>query len=122
MLPFFICFLAGFTSCEIELWCQPSLFSFTCYCYIYLQVDSKQQLDTVSKFQLYEYQFAEGVSCDQVQGEPGRRRVGLLAQEVRNLIPEAVKETVRIQKHNSNYNVIPLLCNRFQPFSLAIGV
>ena len=75
-----------------------------------MQADSKQQLETVSKFQLYEYQFAEGTSRDPTGEESGKRRVGLLAQEVKTLIPEAVKETVRIQKHNSIH--CRILCYR----------
>lgn len=61
-----------------------------------MQADPKQQLETVSRFQLYEYQFADGTAWDPTGEGPGKRRVGLLAQEVKNLIPEAVKETVRI--------------------------
>ena len=76
-----------------------------CYRTFDMQTDSKQQLETVSKFQLYEYQFAEGTSRDPTGEESGKRRMGLLAQEVKSLIPEAVKETVRI-RNTTVYTIV----------------
>lgn len=62
----------------------------------YIQVDSKQQLENVSRLKIYEYQFEEGVNGDLLEGQAGERRVGVLAQEVREIIPGATKETVSI--------------------------
>ena len=54
-------------------------------------------LDHIAKLQLCEYQFDKGLSASSsgmVAQHPVRRHIGLLAQEVKEVIPDAVTETV----------------------------
>ena len=67
------------------------------YQHCHMQVDCTDHLDHIAKLQLYEYQFDKGLSArgsGMVGQQPVRRHVGLLAQEVKEVIPDAVKETV----------------------------
>ena len=62
-----------------------------------MQVDCADHLDHIEKLQLYEYQFDKGLlasSSGMVAQHPVRRHIGLLAQEVKEIIPDAVTETV----------------------------
>ena len=62
-----------------------------------MQVDCADHLDHIEKLQLYEYQFDKGLSAsssEMVAQHPVRRHIGLLAQEVKEVIPDAVTETV----------------------------
>ena len=62
-----------------------------------MQVDCADHLDHIEKLQLYEYQFDKGLSASSsgmVAQHPVRRHIGLLAQEVKEVIPDAVTETV----------------------------
>ena len=72
------------------------------HCYLYyhylFQLNTAQMLDNVSKLNLYQYRFRNegehgmGLRMGKVER---RREVGLLAQEVETVIPEAVHHTVR---------------------------
>ena len=63
------------------------------------QVNSTKQLETLSRLQLYEYEYREGV-LGEMRGRDGHesdmRRVGVLAQELRQVLPDAVHETVSL--------------------------
>lgn len=72
----------------------PSMYQ---HFFCHMQVDCTDHLDHIAKLQLYEYQFDKGLSASgsgMVGQQPVRRHVGLLAQEVKEIIPDAVKETV----------------------------
>ena len=61
------------------------------------QVDHSDHLHHISQLQLYEYQLDEGVlggGGGTATQQPLRRQVGLLAQEVKGVIPDAVKQSV----------------------------
>ena len=63
-----------------------------------LKVDSKQQLRNVVKMKLYKYRYSRefmehaGLGTDDCEGED----TGVLAQEVKEVLPEAVKESVGV--------------------------
>lgn len=67
-------------------------------CSIFLlptKVDSGKQLERVSQLKLYRYQYRDGVMTGAVpSNEEKRLQVGVLAQELRQILPEAVHETV----------------------------
>ena len=44
--------------------------------------------------QLYQYQYREGVMTEATSYEENRQQVGVLAQELRQILPDAVYETV----------------------------
>ena len=61
------------------------------------QVDHSDHLHHISQLQLYEYQLDNGVlgwGGGTVAQQPLRRQMGLLAQEVKEVIPDAVKGSV----------------------------
>lgn len=55
------------------------------------QIPSSHQLQRLSQLELYEYRFAEGSGL----AADSDKHVGLLAQQVRDVLPHAVRETVR---------------------------
>ena len=57
-------------------------------------MDSGRQLEHVSQIQLYQYQYREGVMTGTNPSEKNRQQVGVLAQELKQIIPDAVHETV----------------------------
>ena len=62
------------------------------------QMNTAQMLDNISKLNLYHYRFKNGtdggMGTQQGTGRWGRGEVGLLAQEVETVIPEAVHHAV----------------------------
>lgn len=60
------------------------------------QVDTSEQLRTISRMKLYKYRFSReylehaGLKASDSEGED----TGVLAQEVKEVLPEAVKESV----------------------------
>ena len=58
------------------------------------QVDNGRQLQNVSQLKLYQYQYRDGVMTGAASSEKSRQQVGVLAQELRQIIPDAVHETV----------------------------
>lgn len=59
------------------------------------KVDSGKQLESVSRLKLYRYQYRDGVMTGAVpSNEEKRVQVGVLAQELRQILPDAVHETV----------------------------
>jgi hypothetical protein len=56
-------------------------------------VDSGRQLEHVSQLQLYRYQYREGVMAGASSDDQNRQQVGVLAQELRQILPDAVHET-----------------------------
>lgn len=58
-------------------------------------MDSGKQLERLSQLRLYKYQYKEGVMTGAVpSNEENRLQVGVLAQELRQILPDAVHETV----------------------------
>lgn len=65
------------------------------------KVESGKQLESVSRLKLYRYQYRDGVMTGAVPSDEEKRlQVGVLAQELRQILPEAVHETV---SHPYNY-------------------
>lgn len=62
----------------------------------FFQVDTSEQLRNVSKMKLYKYRYSReymehaGLDTSECEGED----TGVLAQEVKEVLPEAVKESV----------------------------
>lgn len=68
---------------------------------IFLQVDSGQHLANISRLRLREYQYADAAvyrgtaaATVSVGGGSTSKHLGVLAQEIQEVIPDAVKETV----------------------------
>jgi len=65
-------------------------------CLLFMQVDTSEQLRNVSKMKLYRYRYSReylehaGLATEDCEGED----TGVLAQEVKEVLPEAVKESV----------------------------
>ena len=57
-------------------------------------MDSGRQLEHVSQLQLYQYRYREGVMAGASSTDEIRQQVGVLAQELRDVLPDAVHETV----------------------------
>ena len=64
-------------------------------CLSTIKVDSSRQLDRVSRLQLYQYRYKDGVMSEKTAADC-TRQVGVLAQELRQVIPDAVHETVSV--------------------------
>ena len=87
-------------------------------------MDSSKQLETVCCVKLYEYEYKNGVIEGGGKGggrgeegkggggggggvrEKGTSRVGVLAQELRHILPDAVQDSVScsLADHNNYYN------------------
>lgn len=74
-----------------------------------LQVDTREQLRTISRINLYKYRFSReylehaGLRASDSDGED----TGVLAQEVKEVLPEAVKESVSgLYLHHSHIGVM----------------
>ena len=67
---------------------------------LFFQLSTTQMLENISKLNLYQYQFKNeaehraGMRTGASSRSNGRREVGLLAQEVETIIPEAVHHAV----------------------------
>ena len=59
------------------------------------QVDPSAQLHKICNLQLYSYQYQHS-AAKQMCCEPVKRHVGFIAQQVREVLPEAVKEVVSV--------------------------
>ncbi len=67
--------------------------------FFHLKVVSRHHLDNISRLKLYSYQLATAGGSGETSPSPEkgmshRTQVGLLAQEVQQVIPDAVIETV----------------------------
>ena len=59
------------------------------------QVDPSAQLHNIRNLQLYSYQYQHS-AAKRMCCEPVKRHVGFIAQQVREVLPEAVKEVVSV--------------------------
>lgn len=59
-----------------------------------LQIDTSQTLENIERLRLYSYVFKYGAFGEENEKEV-TKEVGLLAQEVKTVIPDAVKTMVR---------------------------
>lgn len=57
-----------------------------------LQLDSKEQLKKVAQMKLYNYKFSDDFANAMGIPEDSREDTGVIAQEIREVLPEAVKE------------------------------
>ncbi|CAI8028292.1 Myelin regulatory factor, partial [Geodia barretti] len=58
-----------------------------------LPVDSSRQLERVCQMRLYQYRYKDGVMRGANPSNESRHQVGVLAQELRDILPDAVHET-----------------------------
>ena len=59
----------------------------------WLQINPKQQLENLSKLKIYEYHYSEDFADSVGIPEYSRKDTGVIAQEVRDVLPDAVRET-----------------------------
>ena len=57
------------------------------------QVDSKEQLKKVSEMKIYNYKFSDDYADHVGMPESHRKDTGVIAQEIREVLPDAVRET-----------------------------
>jgi hypothetical protein len=69
---------------------------------ISLQVDSKEQLKKVSGIKIYNYKYSEDYADHVGLPEDKRKDTGVIAQEVQEVLPDAVIDTGDVKFENGN--------------------
>lgn len=77
-------------------------------------MDSKEQLRNVSQMRIYKYQYSEDFAVHAGLEEEDRGDTGVIAQEVLEVLPDAVRETGDIMLPNGsrieNFLVVNKVC------------
>lgn len=71
---------------------HPYFFTSNTQLHFSLQLDSKEQLKKVAQMKLYNYKFSDDFANAMGIPEDSREDTGVIAQEIREVLPEAVKE------------------------------
>jgi len=88
---------------QVEISCEEVQ-----YFYLFIQINSKEQLKNVSQINIYKYKYKEDFADSVGLPEHQRHDTGVIAQEVQTVLPDAVMETGDVAL-NSGKNVNNLL-------------
>ncbi|XP_045177202.2 myelin regulatory factor-like isoform X3 [Mercenaria mercenaria] len=85
------------------------------------EVDSKEQLKKVSGIRIYNYQYSEDYADHVGMPEDKRNDTGVIAQEIQEVLPDAVIDTGDVQFENGNEIKNLLVVNKDRIFMENVG-
>ncbi|KAK3102622.1 hypothetical protein FSP39_012737 [Pinctada imbricata] len=85
------------------------------------EVNSKKQLENLAKLKIYEYNYSEDFADTVGIPENGRKDTGVIAQEVKDILPDAVRETGDVPLPNGDVIENLLVVDKERVFMENVG-